>query len=581
MPGQPTYPGVYIEEVPSGAPAITGVPTSITAFMGVAFCGQLGISASGPTTIFSFADYERIFGGLWAHSPMSYGVQDFFLNGGSQAIIVRLYEPSASNPTKYSGYARVRVDPPAPPPASPPAGDQWSPASTPSLTLTLYAASPGAWANGIRAMADTNGITPEVAQAYSAYGVQQADMFNLTILNSPSSGGQRERFTNLTVKDYPGFPPNPNRVDRILNEQSQLAQVPADEFTPELDPDWFTEWNAFQNSPNLPRYNQNQIYELLCAAAGGDDGNLILSQTSYTDPATGGLYALDKVDLFNLLCVPYDAGNPDSSPEAETQVMLAYPELAAYCQKRRAMFILDSPYNGATSWRAYAKNDEWGKFDPSALGIEGAVGRNAAVYFPRVVEADPLLNGAPRVMPACGIIAGVMAGNDVARGVWKAPAGVDAVLSGISALDFILTDAENGMLNPLGINCLRTFPVIGPVVWGARTLRGADQLADDYKYIPVRRLALYIEESIYRGTKWAVFERNAEPLWASLRLCINSFLADLQRQGAFYSYFVKCDASTNPPDQIQLGLVNIVLGIAPVAPAEFIVIEIQQAAQPA
>jgi phage tail sheath protein FI len=579
MSSEVTHPGVFIEEVPSSGHTIPGVPTSITAFMGTALRGPLGTSAFGPNTIFTFADYQRIFGGLWAHSPMSYAVRDFFLNGGSQAVIVRLYEPSVFNTPEYSGYAVLSVDAPAPPPVSPPATDHWSPASTPSPTLRLYASNPGAWGNRVRALADTNGITPKVAAIYSDYGVQQADMFNLTIMYSPPGGTmQVERYTNLTVKDYTGFPLNPNRVDRILNQQSQLVQIPSDEFTPELDPNWFTEWNTFNSSPNLQHYNQNQVYELLYPATGGDDGNPILSQTIYTDPTTGGLYALDKVDLFNLLCVPYDVGNPDSSPEGEAQVMLAFPHLAAYCQKRRAMLIIDSPYSGSNNWSVYAKNDEWGKFDPSTLGIEGDEERNAAVYFPRVVEADPLLKGAPRIMPACGIIAGVMASTDASRGVWISPAGVDAGLNGILSLDFNLTDDQNGMLNPLGINCLRTFPVIGPVVWGARTLRGADQLEDDYKYIPIRRLALYIEESLYRGTKWAVYEPNAEPLWSSLRLAVSNFLADLQRQGAFYSYFVNCDNTTTTPNDIAQGIVNVLIGIAPVKPAEFVIIQVQQAA---
>jgi phage tail sheath protein FI len=141
-----------------------------------------------------------------------------------------------------------------------------------------------------------------------------------------------------------------------------------------------------------------------------------------------------------------------------------------------------------------------------------------------------------------------------------------------------LTDGQNGVLNQLGINCLRNFPVIGPVVWGARTLRGADQFEDDYKYIPVRRLTLYIEDSLYRGTQWAVFEPNDEALWSTLRLSVTSFLADLARQGAFYNYAVTCDASTTTPTDIANGKVNILVQIAPVKPAEFVMIQIQQTA---
>lgn len=238
------------------------------------------------------------------------------------------------------------------------------------------------------------------------------------------------------------------------------------------------------------------------------------------------------------------------------------------------MVILDSP----VAWTDNARRGNFSYLDPTQLGIEGDNARNAAVYFPRVIEADALMNGNPTSFAPCGIIAGVIASTDSTRGVWKAPAGIYAALNGIVELEVDLTDDQNGMLNSLGINCFRSFPNIGPVIWGARTLRGADQLEDDYKYIPVRRLTLYLEESLYRGTTWAVYEPNADPLWASLRLSVNTFLADLQRQGAFYSYFVNCDSTTTTPDDIARGVVNIVVGIAPIKPAEFVVIQIQQIA---
>jgi hypothetical protein len=177
-----------------------------------------------------------------------------------------------------------------------------------------------------------------------------------------------------------------------------------------------------------------------------------------------------------------------------------------------------------------------------------------------------------------------MAWTDVERGVWKAFAGIDAGMSGITGLERNLTDADNGRINPVGVNALRSFPIIGNVVWGARTLRGADELGDQYKYLPVRRVALFIEESLFRGTKFAVFEPNDEPLWAQLRLNIGAFLNNLFRQGAFQgqstreAYFVKCDKETTTQNDINLGVVNILVGFAPLKPAEFVVIKIQQIA---
>ncbi len=220
----------------------------------------------------------------------------------------------------------------------------------------------------------------------------------------------------------------------------------------------------------------------------------------------------------------------------------------------------------------------------SGLSLNGLPARNAALYFPRLNEADPLREWKTVVFPPCGAVAGLIAATDAQRGVWKAPAGVDAALQGIQSLNQRLTDADSGQLNPLGVNCLRTFPVSGSVIWGARTLRGADQLADDYKYLPVRRLALYIEESLYRGTQWVVFEPNDTPLWAQIRLNVGAFMSNLFRQGAFQgasaasAFFVKCDSETTTQNDINNGIVNIVVGFAPLKPAEFVIISIQQMA---
>lgn len=275
-----------------------------------------------------------------------------------------------------------------------------------------------------------------------------------------------------------------------------------------------------------------------------------------------GLYALEDVDLFNLLVLP---GVTDSGVLADA---------AAYCEERRAFFIIDSPPS-ATDVATMVS---------SASGTDLPKSDHAAVYFPWTHVADPLRNGKPRLTPPGGTIAGLYARTDANRGVWKAPAGTDANLAGVQSLALTLTNGENGSLNPLGVNCLRTFPVYGAVCWGARTLRGADQMSSEYKYVPVRRLALYIEESLYRGTQWVVFEPNDEPLWAQVRLNIGAFMNGLFRQGAFQgsspreAYLVKCDRETTTQDDINRGVVNILVGFAPLKPAEFVVISIQQLA---
>jgi phage tail sheath protein FI len=220
----------------------------------------------------------------------------------------------------------------------------------------------------------------------------------------------------------------------------------------------------------------------------------------------------------------------------------------------------------------------------AALNITGAAATNSAVYFPWVRAADPLQQNALRAFPPSGFVAGIYARTDASRGVWKAPAGSEASLSGAAGLVIAMSDGENGTLNPRAINCLRTLPVFGHVVWGARTLHGDNDRGSEWKYVPVRRLTLFIEESLYRGTQWVVFEPNDEPLWAQIRLNVGAFMQNLFRQGAFQgrspreAYFVKCDRETTTQNDINLGIVNIHVGFAPLKPAEFVVIRIQQIA---
>jgi phage tail sheath protein FI len=279
--------------------------------------------------------------------------------------------------------------------------------------------------------------------------------------------------------------------------------------------------------------------------------------------AKKGLYALEDVDLFNLLVMP------DATQGAGMQGALA--AAIAYCERRRAFMIIDSPEMNFQAAQAWIGN--------TAAPLRS---RNSALYFPRLRMPDPLMNNVLASFPTAGAVAGLYARTDAERGVWKAPAGTTATVTGAVGLSYTLTDAENGVLNPLGLNCLRSFSVFGTVVWGSRTGKGADAQADEYKYIPVRRTALFLEESLYRGTQWVVFEPNDEPLWAQIRLNLGAFMHTLYAQGAFQgqtpreAYFVKCDKETTTQNDIDLGRVNIVVGFAPLKPAEFVIIRIQQ-----
>lgn len=501
-----TYPGVYIQELPSGVRVIPGVPTSITAFVGRARRGP----TDSPTRVQGLGEYVRRFGDLWGESTMGYAVTHFFANGGSDALIIRVHAPSS---LVVDDHALADI----------PAG------GTP---MRLVAADPGAWGNQLQAT-----ITHPA----------EGSAFHLTIqevsLTNPAQVVGEERFLNLTLSSG-----DSRFVTDVLAAESRLVrtkdELPAVRPEPTSNPIAFTR---------------------------GDDGLAIgAAQVSDRDPAAPrkGIYALDGADLFNLLCIPPFA------PGAKEPSLATWDAAAEYCTDRRAMLLVDAPA-------------EWGEpadVKSESTGLDAVVTRsaNAAIYFPRIRVPDPLKENRLETFAPCGAVAGTIARTDAARGVWKAPAGQEATLSGVRELTVRLTDREHGELNPFGVNCLRTFPIAGRVVWGARTLVGADERADQWAYLPVRRTALFIEESLYRGTQWVVFEPNDEPLWSQIRLNVGAFMNGLFRRGAFQgitpaqAYFVKCDREANPQEDIDRGIVNIIVGFAPLKPAEFVIISIQQ-----
>jgi phage tail sheath protein FI len=279
-----------------------------------------------------------------------------------------------------------------------------------------------------------------------------------------------------------------------------------------------------------------------------------------------GLYALEQADIFNILCIPPYLASGDVDRDLVAKA-------AEYCEKRRAFLIVDPP-------------SDWKDMESAKTGMEAGVGtrsKNAALFFPRLKQQNPLRNNQIEVFAPCGAVAGVFARMDANLGVWKAPAGLNATIQGVVGLSVLLSDAENDELNSIGINCLRKMPN-AYVVWGSRTLQDDDGLISEWKYVPVRRLALFLEESLYRGTQWAVFIPNNELLWRLIRRNIGAFMRRLFKQGAFVgmtpeeAYFVKCDGETTTQDDIDNGIVNIVLGFAPLKAEEFIffIIKIRQ-----
>ena len=294
--------------------------------------------------------------------------------------------------------------------------------------------------------------------------------------------------------------------------------------------------------------------------------------------AMGGLWSLDKAEPFHLLCIPPFAFGATGDVGAQTR-----RAAADCCLARRAMFIVDplaawSSVEAVLSTATGLTSSVWGL--PSSS--------NAALYFPRIRVADAVRPGQTLDCAPCGAVAGVYARIDTSRGVWKAPAGEEAALRGATGLSVAITDTQNGPLNARGVNCLRTFPSKGLLVWGARTLMGDDALASEWKYVPVRRLALHVEWSlgdVIADVAKAAAEdgtANDEPLWAKLRQQADTFLTSLFRAGAFAgrtpdeAFFVKCDRTTMTQDDIDNGRLIALVGIAPVKPAEFVIFRIGQ-----
>jgi Bacteriophage tail sheath protein len=530
MPVLTTYPGVYVEEIPSGVHTITGVATSITAFVGRTLRGPTDLAV----TVNSYGDFERTFGGLWLGSALGFAVRDFFLNGGAQAIIVRVYRADA-NP------ANAVFD---------------------AHTLLLRAAWPGTWGDQLRVRVDDD-VRPLLP------GEVANSLFNLSVKDTAT--GQTEIFRNVSVT-----PGHPRRIDTVLQNESNLVRIDDAQPTP------------IPNSapPTYPAAQPGQdpfsdatptLYATITDAggAGGSDG-LSLRRNEISDPsleaAKQGMYALLDADLFNLLCIPPHklSSDPDATAPVDVETALV-DDATAFCRAHRAFMIVDPPYGSVLT-------------DMAAFQASLTTTNYGALYFPTLLQPNPLHDGQLEQFAPCGSVAGIMSRTDSERGVWKAPAGLEARLTGVTALSVPLTDAENGQLNPLGINCLRAMPAAGRVVWGARTLEGSDRLASEWKYIPVRRTALFLEESLFRGTQWVVFEPNDEPLWAQIRLNLGAFMQSLFRQGAFQgktpkeAYLVKCDSETTTQDDINRGVVNILVGFAPLKPAEFVIIKIQQLA---
>ncbi len=522
-----SYPGVYVQELPSLAHAVAPAPTSIAVFVGYTH-PLLTPQANYLKAIqlFSTTDYQANFGGFfsspWLPDYVGEAVYHFFLNGGPSCYVVGLpaseyfsggTAQAAVNPahvavTAGDGSITFRARQPVGVPAPAPA--------TGTVGLSMQVAISNVQPPGAHTSADiviSYGTTVETYRQVPIGNISQALQGSRLVsveLSSPSPTAYPTTGSPFSL-GYEGSPPD---LGWTNVNPGDFAQVFAD-FAP-----------------------------------------------------------LDKVPVFNLLAIP---GITDYAVTSAA---------AAYCERKRALLIMDTPSPSTTGWDAntIAESLSGGTL---ALSSDFPVSTNAALYYPWVATTDPV-TGAASTSPPSGFVAGMYGREDSARGVWKSPAGIETTLTGTTGLvpAGSMTDAQQGAFNEQALNCLRQFPGIGTVIFGARTTAGADAntAQQQWKYLAVRRMALFIEQSLYSSLTWAVFEPNAQPLWDALRQEVNAFMLSLFRQGAFagttpsQAFVVQCDSTTTTPTDVALGRVNILVGFAPVKPAEFVIVQIAQLA---
>ncbi|CZF82678.1 phage tail sheath C-terminal domain-containing protein [Grimontia marina] len=644
MPVALTYPGVYIQEIPSGSRSISGAATSIAAFVGGFSRGPINT----PVRMFHVGDFDTHMGGVHTSSETSYAVSQFFTNGGGESYAVRVGGGT-------NGSVSV---------------DSWNGLTTTTLVFNAGrqfqgepVEDPGAWNNHIRIDVDYLTTDPTSLFNLSVTEIRHVDGLEVPVRNETyrnvSMGAAHPRFVQSVVNDnsmmvqiadfvgtdmpaptgyysgsqtvanYAAMADN-NTMDIDLGDGTARSVVVdattkpttsagaalmlqnAIRDTHPADPLWaqcqvvargdriavytgrnstayraghmvsitdtagdFAVTTALEGSTeaNVQQYAMNTAAAAgfqTAQTAGADGGAPTAAQLRGNRNARTGIYALEDVDIFNLLLIP-EASDLNNGNVADMSSVIS-PAIA-YCEEQRAFMLIDPPENLNSAEEAIEWLDE--------VAGAGLRHRNTAAYYPRVRVPDPNNDNRLRTIAPSGTVAGVYARRDSEAGIWTAAAGITASLRNVISFNHNLTNNEIGLLNPIGLNCLRNGGVSGNIVWGARTLRGANELASEWTYVPVRRTALFIEESLFRGLQWTLFMPNDEPLWSEIRIAVTSFMQGLFRQGAFQgsspdqAFFVKCDAETTTQADIDAGVVNILVGMAPLKPAEFVVVSFQ------
>jgi phage tail sheath protein FI len=517
-------PGVYIEEQPSGSMPIEGVGTAIAAFVG--FTEKYDVDEGDPTDptgvkpqlVTSWPQYERVYGGFVRGAMLPHAVRGYFENGGSACYIVRI--PGANG---ADGRATVTL----------PAVNR---SEVSSLSVSALEA-------GGRVEVEVVPPPP------SAEGAEPEGDYTLRVYED---GALREEIGGLQFTGK-----TPRTLERTVNERSKVIQI-------ELAP--APGVSLADRVPAPGRYTLEQAAPKAVAVSPADLEGSVADRTGYQ-----GLAIADNVTMVSIPDLVTVATGADGALEEET-FLAVQKQLVDFCESSRTRMAILDPPPGLNATRVL----EW----RGRLGRDSAFG---AFYYPNVVVTNPLARpGATNgelflTVPPSGHVAGVWARTDATRGVWKAPA--NEAVRGIVRLENDVTSGEQDLLNPDGVNCIRSFGTYGTKIWGARTLAKTDP---SWRYVNVRRLFNFVEESIRRGTQWAVFEPNDRDLWERVKRNISSFLRGLWMQGALVgataeqAFFVLCDESNNPASSVDEGKLIVEVGIAPVKPAEFVIFRVSQ-----
>jgi phage tail sheath protein FI len=542
MPESPTYPGIHIEEIQSSVHTITAAPTDIAVFIGYSHPFKSQTLVSDPTTrkvqlpapvfgeameLFSFSDYKQYFGGFFSNSLFSpdptVNPNDYF---GSLPLAVHQFFLNGGTHCYVVGL-QAKVS-----------GSPLSPGSVDMGGITFTARE---LTDAAHPMVIT--ITTGGSDVVSRPSPVDPDIVDITITYGFGPGAVVETYRKVVL----------NKIESTIG----TAVMPISSLVV-VSPTSTTYPSNYPAAGSYPVSDTNPGVGPISIAA---DFTAVFQQDT----------PLDKVPIFNLMVLPGVTSN------------MVLSVALSFCEGKRAFLIIDPPQpDGAqqdANWigNYVGSGDAYGNVAPSAP--------NAAIYFPYMASNDPQ-TGNPITLPPAATVAGIYARTDLNRGVWKAPAGLETTIIGISGVvpSGQMSDNLQEPLNEIAINCLRSFPGPGTVVFGARTSVAANTAQQQWTYVPVRRMALFLEQTLYRNLGWVVFEPNDTPLWTAIEASIKAFMLGLFHQCAFQgttprdAFQVKCDSQTTTQADINNGIVNITVSFAPLKPAEFVVIQITQLA---